>query len=282
MTTSTATAQRAELIRTLGASVYTPPPLSTPLHDALGLPALTGAEHTRAFVLSAPPHAAIHLGPEGKLGGTGLDRVEGFWRAAGEKPPTDADHLGVLLMCYADLVDRADSELHLRVAESLFYEHIWPWAPGYLHAVALLGLDAIQKWAALTMATLADTYQRSSAPQRLPLALREAPEPLSAQCDFNELLDTLLSPIRCGLVLTHHTLSAGAAAIGVGYRRGERRFALKAILDQNKTASLTWLAEHSRLWSVWHAQRSDMTSQWWQARAQHSAEILMTIGAQAS
>jgi hypothetical protein len=112
--------------------------------------------------------------------------------------------------------------------------------------------------------------------------LREAPEPLSAQCDFNELLDTLLSPIRCGLVLTHHTLSAGAAAIGVGYRRGERRFALKAILDQNKTASLTWLAEHSRLWSVWHAQRSDMTSQWWQARAQHSAEILMTIGAQAS
>ena len=72
---------------------------------ALGLPAPTAAEHTGVFVLSAPPHAAIHLGGEGKLGGEGLDRVAGFWRAIGLTPPPDADQLGVLLMLYAELAD---------------------------------------------------------------------------------------------------------------------------------------------------------------------------------
>ena len=60
------------------------------------------------FVLAAPPHAAIHLGPSGMLGGEGLDRVAGFWRAIGLHPPQDADHLGLLLMLYAELERRRD------------------------------------------------------------------------------------------------------------------------------------------------------------------------------
>ena len=76
----------AELWRALGAALVTPPPGNAPLLEALGLPAQTGAEHTGVFVLSAPPRAAIHLGPEGKLGGEGLDRIRGFWRALGLRP----------------------------------------------------------------------------------------------------------------------------------------------------------------------------------------------------
>ena len=42
---------------------------ATPVTASLGLPAPTAAEHTGVFVLAAPPHAAIHLGADGKLGG---------------------------------------------------------------------------------------------------------------------------------------------------------------------------------------------------------------------
>ena len=54
-----------ELLRSLGAAVLTPPPGNGAVCAALDLPSPTGVEHTNAFVLSAPPHAAIHLGPEG-------------------------------------------------------------------------------------------------------------------------------------------------------------------------------------------------------------------------
>ena len=72
---------RWELLRSLGAAVLTPPPGNELLCEALDLPLQSGVDHTDVFVLSAPPHGAIHLGPEGKLGGEGLDRIAGFWRA---------------------------------------------------------------------------------------------------------------------------------------------------------------------------------------------------------
>jgi TorA maturation chaperone TorD len=272
------TATRVELIRALGAAAHTPPPQSQPLFDALGLPTVSGAAYTQAFVLSAPPHAAIHLGPEGKLGGTGLDRVEGFWRAAGRTPPADADHLGVLLMCYAEVSGQENSPGARRVAESLFYEHLWPWAPGYLHALTLLALDGVTEWADLTTAVLDDEFERLKPTDRLPLALREASEAIAADCDFDDLLDAVVSPVRSGFVMTHHTLSAGAAAVGVGYRRGERRFALKAMLDQDKAATLRWLADEATDWTRWHATRDDPVSCWWASRAAASARAMTEMG----
>ena len=137
----------AELLRALGSVPGSPPPYCQPVLAALGLPPLTAAEHTAAFVLTAPPHAAIHLGSEGKLGGEGLDRVAGFWRAIGLAPPADADNLGVLLMLYAELAEAgtaARSELtrqrltHARAA--LLREHLWSWAPGYLAALSHLAV----------------------------------------------------------------------------------------------------------------------------------------------
>ena len=94
-----------ELLRALGSVPASPPPHCHPVTDSLGLPAPTAAEHTSVFVLAAPPHAAIHLGADGKLGGEALDRVAGFWRAIGLRPPQDADHLGPLLMLYAELTE---------------------------------------------------------------------------------------------------------------------------------------------------------------------------------
>ncbi|MFY2860361.1 molecular chaperone TorD family protein [Mycobacterium sp. THU-M104] len=271
-----ANTDRGELLRALGAIAYSPPPATDRVTDALGLARITAAEHTEAFILAAPPHAAIHLGFEGKLGGHGLDRIEGFWRAAGADPPADADHLGVLLMCYAGLRDTG-ADHDRRVADALLFEHIWPWAPGYLCAAADLGCDAITAWADLTLAVLTEEQPRVRASEALPLALRTAPDALDVDCEFDELLDSLITPIRCGMVLTHRALSSGAAAIGVGYRRGERRFALKGMLAQDKRATLQWLCAQAKTWATRHGERSDPTSQWWAARATRSATALATL-----
>src|SRR3954467_14947848 len=150
-----------ELFRSLGAVVLTPPPDNRALCEALDLPVPTGVEYTGAFVLSAPPHGAIHLGPEGKLGGEGLDRIAGFWRVLGLRAPEDADHLGTLLMFYAELGEaelgasneRARAQLQ-RARATLFGEHIWSWAPGYLQAITELGIASIAAWAQLTQQAL--------------------------------------------------------------------------------------------------------------------------------
>lgn len=271
-----ATTGRCEMLRALGAIAYSPPPATDRLTDALGLLRITAADHTEAFILAAPPHAAIHLGSQGKLGGHGLDRIEGFWRAAGVNPPADADHLGVLLMCYAGLQDTGAGH-DRRIADALFFEHIWSWAPGYLCAAADLGSDAITAWADLALAALTEQQPRVRTFRQLPLAIRTAPDPLDADCGFDELLDAVVAPIRCGMVLTHRGLSAGSAAIGVGYRRGERRFALKAMLGQDKRATLRWLSAYTQAWVTRHGERTDPTSQWWTARAGHTAAVLATL-----
>ena len=276
---------RWELLRALGAVLLTPPPANGRVTEALGLPVLSGVDHTEAFVLSAPPHAAIHLGPEGKLGGEGLDRVAGFWRALGMVAPQDADHLGVLLMLYAELgeAEAAASEerrrAQLRRARvALFHEHVWSWAPGYLAAVIALDIAPVSAWAQLTVQTLLAETTEIGPPDLLPLALRHAPAGLGPSDSFEELLDAMVTPVRSGLVLTRRDLGQTAAALGVGYRQGERRYTLKAMLDQDKPATVRWLASHARSWSTQHraADRGWAwdPSRWWSARAETTAAVL--------
>ena len=280
---------RWELLRALGAVVLTPPPGSASLCEALELPVQTGVDHTDAFVLTAPPHAAIHLGPEGQLGGEGLDRVAGFWRALGLSAPTDADHLGTLLMLYAELgeaeraADQQRTRTQVRTARAaLFHEHIDSWAPGYLAAVAGLGIASVAEWAVLTRQVLTAERVELGAPALLPLALRVAPAGLQPTDSFDETLDALVSPVRSGMILTHRDLLAGAARAGVGVRRGERRFALRAMLTQDPDATLGWLTEHALTWSEQHLSDRDTTtdtstSSWWSARAAHTARTLTEL-----
>ena len=276
---------RWELLRALGAALLTPPPGNREVTEALGLPALSGVDHTEAFVLSAPPHAAIHLGPEGKLGGEGLDRVAGFWRALGMVAPQDADHLGVLLMLYAELGEaqaaasdeRGRAQLQ-RARVALLHEHVWSWAPGYLAAVIALDIRSVSAWAELTFETLLVETTQIGPPDQLPLALRAAPAGLQLSDSFDELLDAMVTPVRSGIILTRRDLGQTAAALGVGYRHGERRYTLKAMLEQDKPATVRWLACHARSWSKQHraADRgwpSD-PSGWWSARAEAAAAVL--------
>lgn len=273
---------RWEMLRALGAVALTPPPHNATVCRALGLPMPSGAEHTRVFVLGAPPHAAIHLGSEGKLGGEGLDRVAGFWRALRLRPPEDADHLGALLMLYAELgiaeTNAADEphREHLRRSRSaLLHEHLWSWGPGYLVAVHLLGVRPLSRWAELTLRALRAELADVELPDQLPLALREAAAPLSAQGSLDEALDAMVTPVRTGVVLTQRDLHEGARRAGVGFRRGERRFALRAMMQQDAVATLEWLLGHSRAWVDVHDRSGeDATSRWWQDRSRHTVATL--------
>ncbi len=301
MNAATAAADRRELLRALGALASSPPPLCHPVAAGLGLPEPTPAEHTAVFVLSAPPQAAIYLGAEGKLGGEALDRIAGFWRVLRVPTPPDADHLGALLMLYAELGDaeaaaRSDqTRAQLRHArEALLWEHLWSWAPGYLTAVSRLAAPSLSRWARLTLRALGREARQVAAPAALPLALRAAPAPLPGKGraaasaaregvpdDGGGLLDALMAPVRSGVVLTRHDLRDAAAAAGVGYRLGERRYTLQAMLSQDAAATLSWLAAFARQWSDWHTGQEPIDGPdprlWWAGRAQRTVMTLTEL-----
>lgn len=275
-------AGRWELIRALGALTAAAPPADQPINAALGLPAWDRADHTRLFVLDLPPYASIHLDPQGKIGGDAADRVAGLWRALTLDPPADADHLASLCNLYAELGHAAEqcrTEPARRRLEHarhvLLAEHMTPWLPAYLAAIDTYPPG--QPWARLTMAALRQESRSHPAPPVPAPALRHAPPPLVDPFSLDELLDTLTSPIRSGMIITHTDLQHAAKALGIGVRRGERRYSLRAMLDHDPAPTLTWLADHARRWAAIHRQGRPLhpaSSQWWAQRTSQTATTL--------
>ncbi len=224
-------AARWELFRALGA-VAGDPADARAACAALGLPAPRNAEHTEVFVLNCPPYAAVYLGAEGGLGGDAADRAAGFWRAIGVPPPAEPDHLTALLSLYASLGEAAagaraaaTAGALTRARHALFWEHLWPWLPAYLEAVTSLRVPSLAAWAGL--ARQAVLAERAAHPGgRLPLALRDAPTPLSLGCSPSDLPGALTTPARSGLILTRRCLASGAEAASRG--PPDRRTALHA------------------------------------------------------
>jgi Nitrate reductase delta subunit len=284
-------AGRWELLRALGA-VPDSPAAARCVGPALGLDPVSDAEHTEAFVLNCPPYAAIYLGPQGAIGGEGADRVAGFWRAIGIAPPTEPDHLAALLGLYARLGEAAAGASRpatgAALAQSqaaLFWEHLWPWLPAYLDAVTDLAVPSLTSWADLARRALAAEYHTQPPCPRRPLALRTAPpgarsgsacSPGPTPNDPGDLVELLTIPVRSGLILTRRRLAEGAGQAGVGFRIGERRFALRAMLEQDPRATLAWLAGEADRWQQRHRDRApgDQVAAWWAARAARTAQVL--------
>jgi hypothetical protein len=272
-----------ELLRALGA-VAGDPADAGPACAALGWTGPDNAEHTEVFVLNCPPYAAVYLGAAGGLGGEAADRAAGFWRAIGVAPPAEPDHLTALLSLYASLGEAAGGARTAvtagaltRARQALFWEHLWPWLPGYLAAVADLGTPGLAPWARLTGRVL--LAERGAHPGGwLPLALRAAPPGPAGPGGLDDLLDVLTCPVRSGLILTRRGLAGGAAAAGAGYRVGERRFTLRALLGQAPAETLGWLAGEAARWSRRHAGQGsgDIVRAWWARRAGSTARILAT------
>ena len=285
--TGPAAAPDLELLRALGAFTVVAPPASSHLGDALGLAPLTAADHTRLFVLDLPPYASVYLGADGQLGGDAADRVGGMWRALGLTPPTDPDHLAALLALDAELGQAATAcrttfarnrLAHAR--RTLRAEHLASWLAAYLAAAATYPGGA--GWAQLCHAAL-DQGSDHARHHPLPVALRDAPPGIAADDDLDQLLDALVAPVRSGFVLTHRDLQHAGDQIGVGVRRGERRYTLRALLEQDPAATLTWLARHARRWSAVHRRQplEPAAGRWWSARATRSAAVLADLAAAA-
>ncbi len=275
------TGGRWELLRALGAVTDNPADAGR-ASRALGLPCPDGSEHTEVFVLNCPPYASVYLGSEGGLGGEGTDRVAGFWRAIGVTPPGEPDHLAALLSLYATLGEAAPdsrrpaiTDALTRARHTLLAEHLWPWLPGYLSAVAGLGIPALAGWARLAGQALLAEYRPPPSGQ-LPLALRAAPPPVAAGGPLADLIDALTVPVRSGFILTRRRLAAGARDAGAGYRIGERRFALRTMIEQTPAATFGWLAAEAGRWSQRHAgwAAGDPVQQWWARRAAHTTDVL--------
>jgi hypothetical protein len=271
-----------ELLRALGAAADSPAALRS-VGPALGLDPVSDADLTDAFVLNCPPYAAIYLGPMGAIGGEGADRVAGFWRAIGLTPPAEPDHLAALLGLYAQLGEAAAGAGRPATAAALaqsqavlFWEHLWPWLPPYLDAVSDLAVPPLTRWADLTQRTLAAEYARLPPCPRPPLALRAAPPVADASPSLADLIELVTVPVRSGLILTRHRLAEGAGQAGVGFRIGERRFALRAMLEQDPRATLAWLAGEADRWQQRHHGRvpGDDVTAWWAARAARTATVL--------
>jgi TorA maturation chaperone TorD len=282
MTACAVPAGRWELLRALGA-IAEAPAAGRAAGAALGLETVSDAEHTDVFVLNLPPYVSVYLGPDGALGGEGTDRVAGFWRAIGIPPPAEPDHLSVLLGLYASLGEAAldarrpaTAAALARSQASLFWEHLWPWLPGYATAVTDLAAPALAGWARLARRVIAAEFRMQPACQRLPLALRQAPHPAEADAGIGELTAVLTTPVRSGVILTRHRLALGAGEAGVGRRIGERRFTLRAMLEQDPAATLRWLTREAGRWQHRHSASGapDEAGQWWAARAARTRQLL--------
>lgn len=283
----------SELIRALGALAEPPQAQHGALAAAMGIPCPTAAEHADVFLFQLFPYASVQLGPEGKLGGVARDRVAGFFRALGQTPPTEPDHLAVLLGAYASLVERAD-EAHddtgraawARARQALLVEHILSWLPAFGRRVADIGGPAYRGWAGLLDELLAAEAARTpAAATQLPRHLAEAallPDPRQGPVD--DFLEGLLAPGRTGLILTASDLARAADDLGLGRRVAERRFVIRALLDQDPEGFLGWLgAAAAKASSDWdsHWLVRTPTGAWWRDRSATTSDLLAQLAADA-
>ncbi len=281
-----------ELIRAL-AVLAEPPSGATPqLAELLDLPSVPEPwEYTDLFHGQMYPYASVYLGPEGMLGGEARDRVAGLWRALGEEPPSEPDHLSMLLGLYARLLeleaaaDERGTDAWQRARAALLWEHLLSWQLVWLRKLEAVASPSYRAWADVLYHTLTHQMSELTMPGELPAHLRHAPPLPDPDSDGGEaFLEALLTPIRCGFILTRTDLETAAAEMRLGLRAGERRYALRALIGQDGAATLGWLAVYARR-SAEAAGRetsaADPIEVFWRTRALASAARLEAAAASA-
>jgi TorA maturation chaperone TorD len=282
-----------ELVRALGALAEPPGPTHRRLAEALELPGVAqAAEHTDLFGFQLYPYASVYLGAEGMLGGEARDRVAGFWRALHLTPPAEPDHLAVLLALYATLAEAEASEeepaqrlLRRASRKALLWEHLLSWLPGYLDKVNEIAPPFYRAWGRLLQKVLLVEAASLGPPEASPLHFREAPalgRPMDEGSD--PFVDSLLAPVRAGMILVRSDLVRAARELGLGLRLGERRFVLRALLSQDGPGTLEWLAGQARASAKLHRRLPRAlarTSAFWAGRADRTATLLFELATEA-
>ncbi|HVG34706.1 MAG TPA: molecular chaperone TorD family protein [Pyrinomonadaceae bacterium] len=282
-----------ELFRALAVLAEPPVAEAARVAEALELGPMPGAAaYTELFVFELYPYASAYLGAEGMLGGEARDRVAGFWRALGETPPAEPDHLSVMLALYARLVEMEESERDavrragLRGARRAFlWEHILSWLPVYLTKLSETASDSFyRRWGEILSEALREEAKSLGAQAQLPIHLREAAalglvDPREGSVE--DFLQSLLAPVRSGMILLRSDLSRAARHLRLGLRLGERRFILKALFSQDGAGVLEWLSMEADAWVERHRlQRGSLgaVAVAWEEKAVASANLLKELG----
>ena len=275
-----------ELFRSL--AILAEPPTSglMPIAEALELGPLPNAtDYTDVFDHQLYPYASVYLGSEGMLGGEAADRIAGFWRALGQTPPSEVDHLAVMLALYGRLADLDESESELvkgnrwRIARKAFlWEHLLSWLPVYLKKMIDIAPPFYQRWSELLRTALFEEAQKLGMQDNISLHLRESEGLIDPRVGVtDEFLQSLQAPVRSGMILVRSDLSRAAKRLGIGIRIGERKFIIKSLLSQDATGMLDWLASEASAWAGRH--RLDIkalgeTATMWENKAAAAARLL--------
>jgi TorA maturation chaperone TorD len=280
----------SELIRSLAVFAEPPGPESGRIAEALELPASPEDwQYTELFVEQLFPYASVYLGAEGKIGGDARDRIAGFWRALGESPPNEPDHLALLLALYAHLGE-LETEAETagqraawhRARAALLWEHLDSWLPIWLWRVDEIAGPPYREWGALLSRALASERSELTLPDELPSHLREAPGlPEPAEVPGEEFLEHLLAPVRTGFILTRSDLVRCAKDLELAIRAGERRYVLKALLGQAPAEVLEWLATLAAASAERAASEEGVVGEFWSGRGRSSSELLRRAAADA-
>lgn len=275
-----------ELFRALAVLAEPPQPEAARLAEALGLGPLPDAsEYTELFVFQLYPYASVYLGAEGMLGGEARDRIAGFWRALGQTPPHEPDHLTVMLALHAHLIeleekegDRVRRANWRRARKAFLWEHLLSWLPAYLSKLEQIAPLFYCKWGEVLAKALLEEARAVGEQESLPLHLRAAPgliDPRSGET--TEFLQSLLCPARSGMILVRSDLTRAARKLGIGLRLGERLFILRALFDQDAAGILEWLAEEASVWVKHHRQYRNAlgkVAEAWEEKAEATVTLL--------
>ena len=273
-----------ELVRALAVLAEPPRHETERVAALLGLEGTpTPADYTEIFLLQLCPYASVYLGAEGMLGGEARDRVAGFWRALDQVPPTEPDHLAALLALYAKLAELEASEIESeridalgRARAALLWEHLLTWVPTYLMKLSDIATPCYSAWSHLLVQAL--TVEAKKHPmQAEPLHLREAPEILDRDEDWDRIADNLLAPIRSGIILTRNDLARGAQTLDLGRRTGQRKLILDSLFSQDPSGVTRWLRMEAATWAEKHAAQSTVlgtVSDFWAERARATVQLL--------
>jgi TorA maturation chaperone TorD len=278
-----------ELFRAL--AVLSEPPQAGIAHIAAALelgPLPQADEHTELFVFQLYPYASVYLGSEGMMGGEARDRVAGFWRALGQLPPAEPDHLAVMLALYAQLCEMEEGERDAmrrasgrRARKAFLWEHLLSWLPVYLIKLADVATPFYRRWGKLLMQALLEEADNLGKQDALPLHLRESTGLSDPRTDeAGEFLQSLLSPVRSGMILVRADLTRAGRILGVGLRMGERKFILKSLFGQDASKILGWLSEEASQWRERHSNNRPLLgeiAEVWERKAEATAKLLAEL-----
>jgi hypothetical protein len=153
--------------------------------------------------------------------------------------------------------------------------------PLYLDKLSEIAPPFYKQWGELLHHALLAEASATGRQETLPLHLRESQALADPRAEgLDGFLQTLLSPARCGIILTRADLTRAARTLNLGTRIGERRYILNALFGQDAPGMLGWLTQEASRWAKRHHARRDTLgaiAAAWEARAEAAAALLSEL-----